>query len=182
MASMFATAVGAYIGIAGITGIVDVVFKSFRHAKSFVQASKKVDDAIGRMVDICKNVQKLLRDNKAFAFPESIIVSVGNTLRDMEDIQEKYKNHTLRERIRHMPKALNRLNELDEVEKKMQTVLALIGANVAGEAFAIYKANIERAVQILAEQQESLARLLVSICTASTRIETEMSGVERVCG
>jgi hypothetical protein len=68
----------------------------------------------------------------------------------------------------HMPKALDRLNELDKVEKQLQTILTLIAANVAGEAFA----NTERTVEILGEQQDSLTQVLVSIDTTSTRIET----------
>jgi hypothetical protein len=147
MASVAAIAVGTYVGIAGVVGIVDVIVKTFLHTRNFLQASERVADAIGRIVDICENVKELLNDNKAFAFPKSIIQSVERNFTIVRDIAVKYKNQTLGGRIRHMPKALNRLNELDKVEKQLQTVLTLIAANVAGKAFA----NTESTVQILGE-------------------------------
>jgi NB-ARC domain len=171
-------AAAAYIGIAGVVGIVDVVIKTFWLAKNFLQASSKVADAIGRIVDICENVKVLLNDNKAFDFSKSITDKVESTLMVVQHIAEKYEKHTLGVRIWHMPKAVDRLNELDKVEKHMQTVLALIAANVAGGAFA----NTELAVQILGEQQDALAQVLVSIGSTSTRIETAILEVEKICG
>jgi hypothetical protein len=77
-----------------------------------------------------------------------------------------------------MPKALCRLNELDKVEKEMKTVLALLEANVTGKNFA----RTERTFQILWQQQDSLSQVLVSIDTTSTRIETAILEVEKLCG
>jgi hypothetical protein len=77
-----------------------------------------------------------------------------------------------------MPKALDRLNELDKVEMEMQTVLALIEANVTGKNFA----STERTLQILGQQQDSLSQVRVSIDTTSTRIETAILEVEKLCG
>jgi WD40 repeat protein len=178
MASVAASVAATYLGISCVVGIVDVIIKTFGLAKTFLQASRRVADAIVRIVDVCENVKELLNDNKAFAFPKSIIDSVERTLMVVRDIAEKYKNQTLGGRIRHMPKALDRLNELDKVEKQLQTVLTLIAANVAGEAFA----NTERTVEILGEQQDSLNQVLVSIDTTSTRIETAILDVEKICG
>jgi hypothetical protein len=54
MASVAATAVGTCIGIAGIVGIIDVIIKKCLHVKRFLQASKRVADAIGRIVAFAK--------------------------------------------------------------------------------------------------------------------------------
>jgi hypothetical protein len=96
----------------------------------------------------------------------------------VRDIAEKCKNHTLGVRIRHMPKAFGRLNELDKVEKEMQAVLALIEANVAGKVFA----STERTVQILGQQQDSFSQVLVSINTTSSCIENAILEVKEMCG
>jgi WD40 repeat protein len=172
-------AAAAYVGITGVVGIVDVAIKTFEHAKNALQARRKISDAIGTIVDICGHVKKLLNDNHAFPFPKLIIDRVASAVTVVRDIAEKVENQTLGGRIRHMPKALGRLNELDKVENQMQTVLDLIAATVAGEAFA---KNTECTVEMLEKQQRSLAQVLFSIGTTSTRIETAVSDVEQVCG
>jgi hypothetical protein len=60
----------------------------------------------------------------------------------------------------------------------MQAVLALIEANVAGKVFA----STERTVQILGQQKESFNQVLVSINTTSSRIETAILEVKKLCG
>jgi hypothetical protein len=105
MASVAATAVGTYIGIAGVVGIVDVIIVTFGRSKTFLQAAKRVADSIVRIVDVCENVKELLNDNKAFAFPKSVIGSVERTLVVLRDIAEKHKNQALGGRIRSHAKS-----------------------------------------------------------------------------
>jgi hypothetical protein len=174
MLSVGAPKSGGITGMAGIVGIVDVIVKTFLQAKNIFQASKKVADAIGRIIDICENVKKLLNRNQAFAFPKSIIDSVESTLEVVRDIAEKYKNNTFGVRIQYMPKALGRLNELDKVENRMQTVLTLITGDIL--------ANTEGTVKMMGEVHDSLDQVLVRDDIKSARIETAISDAEKICG
>jgi hypothetical protein len=64
--------------------------------------------------------------------PCTLFSIVENNLKIVSEIAEKYKNITLRDRIKHMPKALSRLGKLEEAEQQMQAVLALITSIFTG--------------------------------------------------
>jgi hypothetical protein len=163
----------AVIGIAGIVGVVDVIIKAFEHVQSVVEASGVLATQVRKVLDICKQVEQQLKKRAPGSLPDSIS-EIRSTLDLVSEIATKYKNNVTRfERIKHMPKALGRLNKLGVIEGQMKTVLLLVTAHVTEET----NANVKDLGGELGNLRSQLLSHNAELTDLSLSITAEFEGI-----
>jgi hypothetical protein len=119
------------IGVAGMVGVVCEVVRDLNYLHTARKASGKLGAEAKRGLNLCKEVEGLLKNAQESSRKISTLDHVQSRLEDVSEVAAKCKDEANLDRVSHFGMMRSRLDKLQVIERQMGVVLQFLAAHDA---------------------------------------------------